>query len=68
MELIRAIHFYANSQFYFKQSSLVWVHSLIIKDSSISSYSVYSNRANSVEYKYGFYLPIIKCQKPFCIK
>ena len=34
------IHFYANSQFYFKQLSLAWVHSLIVKNISISSYSV----------------------------
>ena len=25
------IHFYANSQLYFKQFSLAWVHSLIVK-------------------------------------
>ena len=34
------IHFYANSQFYFKQISLAWVDSLIVKNISISSYSV----------------------------
>ena len=39
--------FYANIQFFFKQFSLAWVHSLIIKDISISSYSVYSNSSNS---------------------
>ena len=27
----RQIHFYANSKFYFKQFSLAWVHSLIVK-------------------------------------
>ena len=32
--------FYTNKQFYFKQFSLAWVHSLIVKNSSISSYSV----------------------------
>ena len=32
--------FYTNNQFYFKQFSLAWVHSLIIKNISISSYSV----------------------------
>ena len=42
------IHFYTNNQFYFKQFSLVWVISLIVKNISISNYSVYSNRANSV--------------------
>ena len=36
------IHFCANSQFYFKQFSLAWVHDLIVKNISISSYSVYS--------------------------
>ena len=39
--------FYENSQFYFKQFSLAWVHSLIVKNISISSYSVYSNSSNS---------------------
>ena len=34
------IHFYTNSQFYFKQFSLARVHSLIVKNISISSYSV----------------------------
>ena len=32
--------FYTNNQFYFKQFSLAWVNSLIVKDISISSYSV----------------------------
>ena len=41
------IHFYANSQFYLKQFSLAWVHSLIVKNISMSSYSVYSNSSNS---------------------
>ena len=33
------IHFYTNNQFYFKQFRLTWVHSLIVKNISISSYS-----------------------------
>ena len=41
------IYFYTNNQFYFKQSSLAWVHSLIVKNTSISSYSVYLNSYNS---------------------
>ena len=32
---------------YFKQFNLAWVHSLIVKNISISSYSVYSNSSNS---------------------
>ena len=32
--------FHTNKQFYFKQFSLAWVHSLIEKKNSISSYSV----------------------------
>ena len=32
--------FNINNQFYFKQFSLAWVHSLIVKNISISSYSV----------------------------
>ena len=35
-------------QFYFKQFNLAWVHSLIVKNSSVSNYSVYSNNSNSV--------------------
>ena len=35
-------------QFYFKQFSLAWIHSLIVKNIYISSYSVYSNSSNSV--------------------
>ena len=31
---------YENNQSYFKQFSLAWVHSLIVKNISISSYSV----------------------------
>ena len=59
------IHFYANSQFYLKQFSLACVHSLIVKNISISSYSVYSNSsnsANSVLYKYRFCLLTVKRQ------
>ena len=37
------IHSY---QCYFKQFSLAWVHSLIVKNISISSYSVLSNISN----------------------
>ena len=36
----RLIHFYVYNQFYFKQFSLAWVHSLIVKNISISNYSV----------------------------
>ena len=52
-------------QFYFKQFSLAWVHSLIVKNISISSYSVYSNSsnsANSVMYKYRVCFHTVKCQ------
>ena len=42
----RQIHFVANSQFYFKQLSLAWIHSLIVKNISISSSLVYSNSSN----------------------
>ena len=31
--------FYTNNQFYFKQFSLTWVHSIILKNTFISSYS-----------------------------
>ena len=34
-------------QFYFKYFSWAWVNSLIVKNISISSYSVYSNSSNS---------------------
>ena len=33
------IHFYVNNLFYLKQFSLTWVHSLIVKNISISNYS-----------------------------
>ena len=33
--------FYTNNQFYFQQLSLAWVHSLIVKNISISSYLIY---------------------------
>ena len=32
--------FHTNNQFYFKEFSLAWVHSLIVKNISISIYSV----------------------------
>ena len=35
--------FYVNNQFYLKQFSLAWVHSLIVQTMSISNDSVYSN-------------------------
>ena len=34
------IYFYANNHYYFKQFSLAWVHSLIVKNISISSNSI----------------------------
>ena len=37
---------FLNNQFYFKQFSLALVHSLIVKNISISSYSLYSNSYN----------------------
>ena len=39
--------FYTNKQFYFKQFSEVLVHSLIVKNISISSYSVQSKSSIS---------------------
>ena len=36
----------------FKQSSLAWVRSLIVKNISISNYSVYSNNTNSANFVY----------------
>ena len=41
------VGYLTNNQFYFNQFSLAWVHSLIGKNISISSYSVYSNSYNS---------------------
>ena len=38
---------FVNNHFYFKQFSFAWVHSLIVKNTSISNYSVYSNSSNS---------------------
>ena len=35
--------FYVNNQFYLKQFGLAWVHSLIVKNISISNYSVIYN-------------------------
>ena len=52
------IQFSIRAQFKFK-------YSLIVKNISISSYSVYSsssNSADSVSYKYGFCLHTGKCQ------
>ena len=43
-------------------------HSLIIKNISTLSYSVWSNSSNStnsVQYKYSFYLQSVKCQNSF---
>ena len=48
--------------FNFKQFTLAWVHSLIVKRIPISSYSVYSYSSNSVLNKYRFYLHRVKCQ------
>ena len=39
--------FFVSNQFYFKQFNLAWVHSLIVKNISISNYLVYSNSSNS---------------------
>ena len=50
------------NKFNFKQFSLAWVYSLIVKNISISSYSVYSNCSNSANYKYRFCLLTVKCQ------
>ena len=36
-------------------------YSLIVKNISISSYSVYSNSSNSAKYKYEFCLHTVKC-------
>ena len=50
---------------YFKQFSLAWVHTLIVKNISISSCSFHSNSsnlANPVQYKYRYYSPTVKCQ------
>ena len=41
----RQIHFYVNNQFYFKQFDLAWVHNLIVKNISISNYSVIYNNS-----------------------
>ena len=38
--------FFVNNQSYFKQFSLTWVHTLIVKNISISIYSGYSNSTN----------------------
>ena len=39
--------FVQNNQFYFKQFILAWVHNLIVKNISISNYSVYSSSSSS---------------------
>ena len=36
--ILRKIHIYGNNQFYFKLFNLAWVHSLIVKNISISIY------------------------------
>ena len=41
------IHFHTNKQFYFKQFSLAWVHSLIVKSISILSYLIESSSSDS---------------------
>ena len=38
--------FVLNNQFYFKQFILAWVHNLIVKNISISNYSVYSSSSS----------------------
>ena len=45
--LIQTIQFQCQKLFHFKQSSLAWVHSLIVKNISISSYSAQLNSSNS---------------------
>ena len=40
---LMSVYFYTNKQFCSKQFTLASVHSLIVKDISISSYSVKSN-------------------------
>ena len=45
--LIPNTFFFTNNQFYFKQFSLARVHSSMVKNIFISSYSVYSNSSNS---------------------
>ena len=42
--------FHVNNQFYFKQFSSAWVHSLIVKKISISYYSVYSNSYTTIQF------------------
>ena len=53
---------FATNQFYFKLFSLAWAHSLIVKNISISSYSIYSNSSNSAKYKCRFCLHSVECQ------
>ena len=59
------IQFYTNDQFYLKHFSLAWVENLIVKNISISSYSAYLNRANSVQYKYRFCLHTFNYQNSY---
>ena len=57
--------FYTNKQFYFKRFHLAYIHTLIHKNISISSYSVYPNSSisnNSVNYEYSFCLHSVKSQ------
>ena len=62
LSYLRQIHSYANSQLCFKQFSLAVVQNLIVKNISISNYSIYSNSSNSAKYKYRFCLHTVKCQ------
>ena len=45
--LFNTISLKTNHQFYFKQFSLACVHSLMIKDISIATYSIYSKSSHS---------------------
>ena len=44
---LKPIHFYTNNKFYLKKYRLTEVHSLIVKNISISDYTDYSNSSNS---------------------
>ena len=44
------INVHTNNHFYFKQFSLEWVHSLIVTNISISSYSVYSVQIQLIQF------------------
>ena len=39
--------FNCQKHFYFKQFSLAWIHSLIVKNISILNYLIYSNSSDS---------------------